>query len=78
MPNFIDRIKERSIEVMNNRLVPEEVKSARLAICLECDSMIKLTRQCGKCFCIVDAKVMVKKTSCPIGKWGKWEKAAEE
>ena len=30
---------------------------------------MSLTKQCGKCFCFLPAKVMFKSSSCPLDKW---------
>lgn len=69
MPNFLDKMKERAFQTAANLMSSEEEKTARLNTCLECENLIKLTRQCGKCFCIIDAKVIPKKSKCPAGKW---------
>lgn len=37
--------------------------------CYACDELFNPTKQCKKCGCFVKAKVMYKKSSCPIGKW---------
>lgn len=41
----------------------------RLNICLSCDKLIKLTKQCRECGCIMPAKVKLENATCPIGKW---------
>jgi hypothetical protein len=69
MPNFLTNLKERANQVAINLMSSEEEKTVRLNTCLECEHLIKITRQCSKCFCIIDAKVIPKKSKCPIGKW---------
>jgi len=51
--------------------VPVKVSGERLAICLECPELIKLTKQCKKCGCFMVAKTTLPEAECPIGKWGK-------
>jgi len=41
----------------------------RLDICLACDRLINITKQCKECGCFVKLKVRVKSQHCPIGKW---------
>lgn len=47
----------------------EEDAEARYAICKECPSFIKLTKQCKECGCFMKAKVKIKISTCPLGKW---------
>jgi hypothetical protein len=69
MPNFINKLKDRVIEVAKNKFETEETRTIRLNLCNECEHLIKITRQCSKCFCIVDGKVSLKNSKCPVGKW---------
>lgn len=48
----------------------KEDTDKRLEICLSCDRLIKLTRQCKECGCFMDMKARLPHASCPIGKWG--------
>ena len=52
----------------NNR-VSEQVAKDRMSICLECEHLIKVTKQCSKCFCFMEFKTTTKQAFCPIGKW---------
>jgi hypothetical protein len=49
--------------------VPDEVKGERLGICQTCPFFMKITHQCRKCGCIMDAKASLPHASCPEGKW---------
>lgn len=43
--------------------------SARLEICVECPELIKVTKQCKQCGCIMPAKVKLLEAQCPLDKW---------
>ena len=45
------------------------VADKRFEICKSCPEYIKLTHQCKKCGCIMNAKVKLPNASCPLGKW---------
>lgn len=47
----------------------EEIANERLNICLSCDRLIKLTKQCRECGCIMPAKVRIENATCPLSKW---------
>jgi hypothetical protein len=49
--------------------VAESLAKERMALCLECPSLIKATKQCKKCGCFMEAKTKLPNASCPIGKW---------
>lgn len=49
--------------------VETEVAKERLAICLQCPELIKLTKQCKKCGCLMEAKTKLPNAYCPLGKW---------
>lgn len=49
--------------------VPEQVARDRMNTCLECEHLIKVTKQCSKCLCFMEAKTTLKQSFCPIGKW---------
>jgi hypothetical protein len=42
---------------------------ARINTCNTCPHLIKITRICGKCFCLVDLKVRLTEQQCPEDKW---------
>lgn len=45
------------------------IADERYAVCLECPLLIKLTKQCKKCGCVMTAKTKLEAASCPLGKW---------
>jgi hypothetical protein len=47
----------------------EELAKARMDICLECDRLIQITKQCRECGCMMPLKVKLTNAKCPIGKW---------
>ena len=69
MSTIIDKLKNKLTTVVNTKIASEEIQSFRLTTCNSCEHLIKITRQCSKCFCVVDGKVKFKNSKCPIGKW---------
>lgn len=47
----------------------KDVAESRLKICLDCEYLWKITRQCSKCYCFIDGKTKLKTEECPIKKW---------
>ena len=47
----------------------EELADARMAVCEECNSLLKITKQCKECGCVMTLKVKLKEAKCPLGKW---------
>lgn len=47
----------------------DELAKNRLTICEECDRLIKVTKQCKECGCVMPLKVKLKKATCPLSKW---------
>jgi hypothetical protein len=47
----------------------EQVSEARYAICLECPELIKVTKQCKQCGCVMPGKVKLLQATCPLNKW---------
>ena len=41
----------------------------RYRICLTCPKLIKLTGQCGECWCFVKLKTKIVSAECPRNKW---------
>ena len=41
----------------------------RAELCHACEYYRRVTKQCKQCGCLVNFKVMLAETSCPIGKW---------
>lgn len=81
MTSRIDKIKEI---IENNRVsgvspmdlvnpktewADEEKSLARYEICKACPELIKLTKQCKKCGCLMHLKTKLELATCPIGKW---------
>lgn len=54
----------------HSKLIEDEtIVNKRLEICLSCDDLIKLTKQCRHCGCVMTLKTKVQNAACPIGKW---------
>lgn len=53
----------------NTGFVDESVAKNRMAICLGCPELIKVTKQCTKCGCFMHLKTKLENAVCPIGKW---------
>lgn len=47
----------------------EEVAEARMDICNRCPELLRLTKQCKQCGCLMTAKTKLLQATCPIGKW---------
>lgn len=54
----------------NIQNVDDETFNYRYDMCLNCPSLIKMTKQCKKCGCMMSQKAKLPHASCPIGKWG--------
>ena len=73
MYNLLDVAKDTVTR--NLRFVEARVAEQRLAVCRECEHLLKLpnalrvTGNCKKCGCFMDAKVKFAPASCPVGKW---------
>lgn len=59
----------RPWHLLTQEKINEQTAERRLDICLSCDKLIKLTKQCRECGCIMPAKVKLEKATCPLGKW---------
>ncbi len=53
----------------NIQKINVEESEKRYNICLSCDRLIKLTKQCRECGCIMPAKVKLQNATCPLNKW---------
>jgi hypothetical protein len=53
----------------NTEYVDSDVQEKRYSICNLCPEFISLTKQCGKCGCLMPAKTKLKQASCPLHKW---------
>lgn len=49
--------------------VDEEIATKRYSICQSCPELIKTTKQCKKCGCLMTLKVKLGNAECPLGKW---------
>lgn len=47
----------------------ETVSESRYAVCLECPELIKVTKQCKQCGCVMPGKVKLLEATCPLNKW---------
>lgn len=53
----------------NMERTEDELKDYRMSICNSCEHLIKFTKQCKKCGCLMHLKTKLAKASCPVGKW---------
>jgi hypothetical protein len=53
--------------------VPLTVARERYAICKSCDEFNDTVKLCKQCGCFMPAKSTVAYTSCPIGKWVRFD-----
>jgi hypothetical protein len=61
--------EEKAVELINVVKIDEEIRNARLDLCLSCEHLFQPTENCKKCGCFVQAKTWLKSASCPIKKW---------
>lgn len=47
----------------------EDEVHARLDICDKCPELIRVTKQCKQCGCVVNLKAKLKNSVCPLNKW---------
>jgi hypothetical protein len=47
----------------------KEEAAARMRICEECPSLLRVTHQCKECGCFMKIKVKLKNAKCPLKKW---------
>jgi hypothetical protein len=72
MSDFLKKMEARLASVkasVGSRLVSPEEKERRLDICNACEFFFNPTKQCRQCGCIMPAKAMLTKSTCPINKW---------
>jgi hypothetical protein len=53
----------------NTEYVDDNLYTERMNICRSCEHLVKLTTQCKKCGCFMQAKTKLKNAACPLGKW---------
>jgi len=49
--------------------VDEAQAASRMDICLGCDELVQVTKQCKQCGCFMAGKVKLANATCPLGKW---------
>ena len=47
----------------------EQTAIDRYAVCLECPELLKITKQCKQCGCMMPLKVQLKAAEFPLVKW---------
>jgi hypothetical protein len=59
------------LDLLNPMTKPadKELAKLRLETCLSCPELIKTTKQCKKCGCLMTVKTKLEAAKCPIGKW---------
>jgi hypothetical protein len=53
----------------NSKPASAELAEQRMDMCRACPELIKVTKQCKKCGCVMTAKTRLEAAKCPIGKW---------
>ena len=81
MQSRIDKIKQIIENNKNSTVTPMDILNPdtewasedkylnRYQICKSCPELIKLTKQCKKCGCIMKMKAKLELATCPLGKW---------
>ena len=59
------------LDLLNPMTKPADKELARLRLetCLNCPELIKTTKQCKKCGCLMTVKTKLEAAKCPMGKW---------
>lgn len=59
------------LDILNPRAknLENEISEKRLNVCISCEHLIQLTKQCKKCGCFMPLKTKLEEAMCPIGKW---------
>lgn len=47
----------------------DDIAAKRLEICLGCEKLIQVTKQCKECGCFMSMKTKLENATCPLGKW---------
>lgn len=64
-----EKLKERVGDI-NPVYTDEKIPNQRLEICKQCEYYEESPlKRCTNCGCFLDAKIRVKRISCPINKW---------
>ena len=57
------------VKLVNRFTSKYEMSERRLAVCKDCEFFDQVFRRCKRCGCFMDAKTLLPKSHCPIGKW---------
>lgn len=49
--------------------VSDEIAEERMGICNNCPELLKITKQCKQCGCVMPAKTKLLEATCPLGNW---------
>ncbi|MDE7447815.1 MAG: hypothetical protein K2M51_02075 [Helicobacter sp.] len=63
-------VLKNALGIDDDVFAPKDIAQSRLQSCLECEKLVRATKQCRLCGCFVVAKTKMHKASCPLGKWG--------
>lgn len=55
--------------INKDNYIEKSESDKRMNICLGCEHLIKLTRQCEECGCFMNLKTKLKDARCPVEKW---------
>lgn len=69
--NIVDAAKDALTGTLE--IAPHDVRQQRLAICNGCDAHNKSLHLCTVCGCVVDLKVKLSKSSCPMELWAEYK-----
>lgn len=53
----------------NTEYAEESVAEKRFSICMKCPELLKITKQCKKCGCLMHLKTKLAHAECPLEKW---------
>ena len=71
-PNLLDKAAKLGGAIYNHvaggmTTASKELADKRLEICNQCE--FRAGVDCGKCGCMLDAKIWFNEEECPVGKW---------
>jgi hypothetical protein len=67
--NRVSGVSPMDLVNPNTEWADEGKSLERYSICKACPELIKLTKQCKKCGCLMHLKTKLELAKCPIGKW---------
>jgi hypothetical protein len=62
----------------NKHVEKQSTADQRFEVCLGCDQLNSVTKQCKICLCYMPIKTTLALSECPIHKWGKEEQTRNE